>query len=282
MLSVGGSDWCGPCIALKKNIFDTPEFDQYASKKFIFVYVDLPRDKTKITAEQLEKNKAVNACYKIGLIPTVLVLNNDGVTIGGFQGGQAHIAPIQIALDQALSRKKFIDKSMANAQKLKASAKAQALMDVYRLIPNRWHYNNQSLYDLVLLEDPDDSLGFAAKRKDIVAADNIATSRHNMVQNELDELPKAERIAHIDSLLAKPDLKEEDKLRLQWIRLNNRFLLSETKKELIEIKKDMLAYADTVPEKDKKQTLFLIKSMFDTKPALLLDRLKASRDAAAK
>ena len=37
-----GSDWCPPCIVMRKNVFSTKEFVNEASKNFILVELDFP------------------------------------------------------------------------------------------------------------------------------------------------------------------------------------------------------------------------------------------------
>ena len=37
-----GSDWCPPCIAMRKNVFSTKEFVDGAAKKYILVELDFP------------------------------------------------------------------------------------------------------------------------------------------------------------------------------------------------------------------------------------------------
>ena len=48
-----GSDWCGPCIQLKKDLFERQEFISL-SKEYIMVYIDIPRKKTILSPEQLK------------------------------------------------------------------------------------------------------------------------------------------------------------------------------------------------------------------------------------
>ena len=37
LLNFSGSDWCGPCIKLKKEVFESSAFQQYASEKLVLV-----------------------------------------------------------------------------------------------------------------------------------------------------------------------------------------------------------------------------------------------------
>ncbi|MCX6846272.1 MAG: thioredoxin family protein [Verrucomicrobia bacterium] len=69
-----GSDWCPPCIAMRKNVFSKKEFVQTASKNFILVELDFP----KADKELADKNKPLAEKYKIEGFPTVILLNSEG------------------------------------------------------------------------------------------------------------------------------------------------------------------------------------------------------------
>jgi protein disulfide-isomerase len=45
MLDFTGSDWCGWCIKLNKEVFNTTDFIAYASKNIVPVEVDFPNKK---------------------------------------------------------------------------------------------------------------------------------------------------------------------------------------------------------------------------------------------
>lgn len=98
MLDFTGSDWCGWCIKLNKEVFSQPEFIEYAKKNLVLVEVDFPRKK-KLSAAQQSANKALAAKYKIEGYPTIIVLNRDGKKIGelGYQRGgpKAFIASLE-------------------------------------------------------------------------------------------------------------------------------------------------------------------------------------------
>jgi thioredoxin-related protein len=69
-----GSDWCPPCIAMRKNVFSKKEFVDGASKKFILVELDFP----KADKEVAEKNQPLAEKYKIEGFPTVVLLDSEG------------------------------------------------------------------------------------------------------------------------------------------------------------------------------------------------------------
>ena len=88
MLDFTGSDWCGWCIKLNKEVFSKPEFAEYATKNLVLVEVDFPRTK-KLSAEQKKANAALQEKYKIQGYPTIIVLNSDGKKVGelGYEPG---------------------------------------------------------------------------------------------------------------------------------------------------------------------------------------------------
>jgi thioredoxin-related protein len=88
MMDFTGSDWCGWCIKLHKEVFSQDEFADYAKKNLVLVEVDFPRKKEQ--PEQLKKsNQDLQEKYKIEGYPTIIVLNGDGKKVGelGYQPG---------------------------------------------------------------------------------------------------------------------------------------------------------------------------------------------------
>jgi thioredoxin-related protein len=87
LIDFSGSDWCGPCIALKKNVFDQPEFAAYAGGNLVLLDIDYPRDK--VLPEALRKqNENLKHQYRIDKLgyPTVVLLGPDGKVLGQFTG----------------------------------------------------------------------------------------------------------------------------------------------------------------------------------------------------
>lgn len=104
LMNFTGSDWCGWCVKLKKEVFDTKEFKEYASKNLILMEVDFPRSK-KQPAKLKKQNKALAAQYKIKGYPTVIIVNSKGKEIartGYKKGGGAKYAE---HLKELLSKK---------------------------------------------------------------------------------------------------------------------------------------------------------------------------------
>jgi thiol:disulfide interchange protein len=75
-----GSDWCPPCIAMRKNVFSKKDFVTAASKNFVLVELDFPNG----DAEVKKKNEPYAVKYKIEGFPTVILFQPDGKEITRF------------------------------------------------------------------------------------------------------------------------------------------------------------------------------------------------------
>jgi thioredoxin-related protein len=98
LLNFTGSDWCGWCIRLDREVFTKPEFKEYATKNLILLEVDFPRGKQLPTAEKIQ-NQELAQKYQVAGFPTIVVLDGDGKQVGelGYvQGGpSAFIAELE-------------------------------------------------------------------------------------------------------------------------------------------------------------------------------------------
>jgi len=98
LMDFTGSDWCSWCIKLHKEVFDQPEFIEYAKKYLVPVEIDFPR--TKKQAPELKKaNQALAQKYDIKGYPTIVVLDASGKKLGelGYEvgGPKAFIASLE-------------------------------------------------------------------------------------------------------------------------------------------------------------------------------------------
>lgn len=65
-----GSDWCGWCIRLQKEVFKTPEFVEWASKSVVLVELDFPR-KSAQPEEEKRQNAELQQVFAVRGYPTV-------------------------------------------------------------------------------------------------------------------------------------------------------------------------------------------------------------------
>lgn len=88
LLNFSGSDWCGPCIKLKKNIFESAEFGQFANDNLILVRADFPRlSKNQLDAKQTAHNEALAEKYnRQGKFPFTVLLDANGKVLKEWDG----------------------------------------------------------------------------------------------------------------------------------------------------------------------------------------------------
>ena len=83
-----GSDWCGWCIKLDKEVFSKEAFKAYAKDNLVLFLADFPQRTAQSDALK-EQNQGLAKKYGIQGFPTVLLLKADGTLIEqtGYQRG---------------------------------------------------------------------------------------------------------------------------------------------------------------------------------------------------
>lgn len=83
-----GSDWCGWCKRLDREVLSTRDFVTYAEKNLILVKLDFPRG-FRLPADVAKQNEQLTQMYQVGGFPTVVVLDSKGRISGrlGYQPG---------------------------------------------------------------------------------------------------------------------------------------------------------------------------------------------------
>jgi protein disulfide-isomerase len=90
LVNFTGSDWCGWCIRLDKEVFSTGSFRKYAAKNLVLLKIDFPRNKWQTPAER-KANMDLARKYGVQGYPTILLLNSKGDVIArtGYRRGGA-------------------------------------------------------------------------------------------------------------------------------------------------------------------------------------------------
>jgi thioredoxin-related protein len=88
LLNFSGSDWCGPCIKMDKDIFESDVFQQYADSKLVLVNADFPRSKkNQLAPGQQKLNDALADKYNPkGIFPYTLLLDSGGNVLKAWEG----------------------------------------------------------------------------------------------------------------------------------------------------------------------------------------------------
>ena len=88
LLNFSGSDWCGPCIVLRRDYLESEVFTKMANDNLVLVNADFPRKKKNIpTADVVKRNEALAEIYnKEGSFPFTILLNAEGKVLKTWRG----------------------------------------------------------------------------------------------------------------------------------------------------------------------------------------------------
>jgi len=88
LLNFSGSDWCAPCILLKREFLENETFTAFAQERLVLVNADFPRKKkNQGSPEFIKRNEALAEQYnKEGIFPLTLLLNADGKVLKTWRG----------------------------------------------------------------------------------------------------------------------------------------------------------------------------------------------------
>jgi len=88
LVNFSGSDWCGPCIRLRKEILESETFTDYAAGHLVLVRADFPRQKkNQLEKEQVKRNEALADKYNPeGKFPFTLLIDSEGKVLKTWDG----------------------------------------------------------------------------------------------------------------------------------------------------------------------------------------------------
>ena len=93
MLNFTGSDWCGWCKIMDKNVFAKDDWKTYAKNNIMLVTLDFPRDKSIVPAKWVGRNTKLKEKFGVRGYPTYIVLDKDGQTKIGQLGASRTATP---------------------------------------------------------------------------------------------------------------------------------------------------------------------------------------------
>jgi protein disulfide-isomerase len=90
LLAFSGSDWCGWCVKMDKEVYSDKKFIQKAKDKFVLVMIDTPQNKDILTKLAQRQNPTLVSKYSIRGFPCSIVVKPNGDEVkrfGGYQRG---------------------------------------------------------------------------------------------------------------------------------------------------------------------------------------------------
>lgn len=155
-----GSDWCGWCIRLDKEVFAHEVFAEGVADKFVLVELDYPKDKTILSEETIAQNNQLKQKYQIRGYPTIYLMDADGLPFAktGYKKGgpEAYLENLNELLEFKDSR----DEAFTKADQAEGIAKAELLISALKGLPEGVLHLYSEVLSQVKTLDPQDSLGF--------------------------------------------------------------------------------------------------------------------------
>jgi len=121
-----GSDWCGWCIKLDKEVFSQSLFQEYANDHFVLVELDFPR-KIELAEAQVKHNEKWRDKFVIQGFPTIILADDNGDEFARTGYRPDGPAPYVDHLGGLLKGKEVRDVALAAAAKVEGIARAKML-----------------------------------------------------------------------------------------------------------------------------------------------------------
>ena len=93
LMNFTGSDWCGWCKLMDKNVFSAEQWKNYASQNVVTVFIDFPKNKSLVPEKLVERNKALSDKFEVQGYPTYILLASDGEKQLGRLGASRDTTP---------------------------------------------------------------------------------------------------------------------------------------------------------------------------------------------
>ncbi|MCC6353023.1 MAG: thioredoxin family protein [Verrucomicrobiae bacterium] len=196
LLDFTGSDWCGWCIRLEKEVFSQQAFKDAAPKDFLLVELDFPQDESKISPDTRSQNEKLSKQFNVEGYPTIILADASGRPYAqtGYQEGGAeayltHLAELRMARD---TRDAAFAKARSAAGLEKARLLAEGLAPIDPALQVAFY---GAELDTIAALDKEDSLGLSRQLGDAREAQKTRESMMAL-QDKFDRLtgPLMEKI----------------------------------------------------------------------------------------
>ncbi|MFO0903280.1 MAG: thioredoxin family protein [Pirellulales bacterium] len=202
LMEFTGSDWCPPCIALKKNVLDTEVFKTKAPEKFILLKLDSPRDKSKQSPAEIAQYRKLADEFKVQGVPTIILVDAQGRPYAktvGF-GGQKAEDYVETLVKNQESRTKR-DEALAKAEKAEGAEKAKLLDEALAVVDAEMAIAQyRDIVDQIVALDADNAGGLKAKYGSLLSASEVRSALQAIVRGFATDGVEAS-VKKIDELL---------------------------------------------------------------------------------
>ena len=90
LLAFSGSDWCGWCKKMEKEIYSDKKFISEAKKRYVLLMIDNPRNEGLLSPLAKKQNRELTSKYGVRGFPSTVIVRPSGEEVrrfGGYQSG---------------------------------------------------------------------------------------------------------------------------------------------------------------------------------------------------
>jgi thioredoxin-related protein len=233
LVNFTGSDWDGWCIKLRDEVFSKPEFEP-VGKDFVFVEIDFPKDKNKLSEETQKQNAGLQKEFTVRGFPTIILCDASGrpyARTGYVPGGAASYVE---HLGKLRSVRAERDAAFAEAEKATGVEKAKLLAKgVSVLAADCLHPFYDSTFAEIAKLDPDDTTGTVKREKQLGEFKQLETALGGTRDLEA-------RLALIDKFIAEQKPEGELKQRVLFSK-SGAYFSAEKKSEAAKLLDEIIA-----------------------------------------
>lgn len=199
LIEFTGSDWCGWCIKLNKEVLSQAPFTAYADVHVVLMEADYPRKKEQ-SAELREQNRRLQQEFNVNVFPSVFLLDPEGTPFArtGYRDGGAEAYVAHLKELMAIRAKR--DEALARAKAAQGLERARCLVAALDPVPvtllgfyggitkeiqaldkeNQTGFRSRLLeLELVTMDDKVRRLSLAGRRDEALASvDTFITANH--------------------------------------------------------------------------------------------------------
>jgi thioredoxin-related protein len=202
LVDFSGSDWCGWCKKLDKEVFSQDLFKEKAPENFILVVLDFPRSEDlKRKIKNPEQNNELKNHFNVSGFPTVILLDSTGTPYaqtGYMQGGAEaylkHLDELKSSPEIAKINAFAEEIDSARTAKAKSTALLKALeyyneIKADRDLGRQFGINFLQFHDAAvqsLTWDPDNSSGLKLKAAEFLLERGVTGPKLHKAFKELD------------------------------------------------------------------------------------------------
>lgn len=130
LIKFEGSDWCGYCVVLNRQVFDTDYYQKYGANRFVHLKLDFPKKK-ELPKKEKEHNEALAAFYSVRGYPSVWICAGDGYPLAK-TGYQENVTPREYIQHLTTEYQKAAKRKISKKQQKEFDSDKKKLVRVIR------------------------------------------------------------------------------------------------------------------------------------------------------